>query len=147
MASASAAVFSVFFGRLGDRTGHRRIVILGSFLGFLSFLLQGVVTSGWQFLALQVLAGIAHGGVVTGVSALLARYTACGEEGAVYGLDNSINSGARAVAPMVGVAIAMWLGLRAVFGAAALFYLAAALLALRALPRTVACEPPDETIR
>lgn len=139
-ASASAAVFSVFFGRLGDRTGHRRIVIAGSFLGFLSFLLQGVVTSGWQFLVLQVFAGIAHGGVVTGVSALLARYTACGEEGAVYGLDNSINSGARAVAPMVGVSIAMWLGMRAVFGAAALFYLAAALLALRALPRAVACE-------
>ncbi|MCU0560936.1 MAG: MFS transporter [Desulfobacterales bacterium] len=139
-ASASAAVFSVFFGRLGDRTGHRRIVIAGSLVGFLSFLLQGVVTSGWQFLALQVLAGIAHGGVVTGVSALLARYTACGDEGAVYGLDNSINSGARAVAPMVGVAIAMGLGMRAVFGAASLFYLAAAFLALRALPRTVACD-------
>ncbi len=146
-ASASAAVFSVFLGRLGDRTGHRRIVILGSFLGFLSFLLQGVVTSGWQFLVLQVFAGIAHGGVVTGVSALLARYTACGEEGAVYGLDNSINSGARAVAPMIGVAIAIWLGLRAVFGAAALFYLAAAVLALRALPRVATCEKSDHTIR
>jgi DHA1 family multidrug resistance protein-like MFS transporter len=146
-ASASAAVFSVFFGRLGDRTGHRRIVIAGSLLGFLSFLLQGIVTSGWQFLLLQVFAGIAHGGVVTGVSALLARYTACGEEGAVYGLDNSINSGARAVAPMVGVAIAMWLGLRAVFGAAALFYLAAAVLALRALPRAAACGRPEETGR
>ncbi|MFO7709966.1 MAG: MFS transporter [Desulfobacterales bacterium] len=149
LASASAAVFSVFFGRLGDRAGHRRIVVLCSFLGFLSFLLQGVATSGWQFLVLQLFAGIAHGGVVTGVSALLARYTACGDEGAVYGLDNSINSGARAVAPMVGVSIAVWLGMRAVFGAAALFYLVAALLALRALPRAVTCDPPrqDDPVR
>ncbi|RPJ74029.1 MAG: MFS transporter [Desulfobacteraceae bacterium] len=138
-ASASAAVFSVFFGRLGDRTGHRPIVILASLLGFLSFTFQSLATSGWMFLLLQVFAGIAHGGVVTGVSALLARYTACGEEGAVYGLDNSINSGARTLAPMLGVSIGLWLGLRAVFGAAALFYLAAAFLALRALPRSVAC--------
>jgi DHA1 family multidrug resistance protein-like MFS transporter len=146
-ASVSAAVCAVFFGRLGDRTGHRPVVIWASLLGVLSFFLQSVVTSAWQFLALQVIAGIAHGGVVTGVSALLARYTACGEEGAVYGLDNSINSGARTVAPMIGVSIALWLGLRAVFGAAALFYLAAALLALRALPRTVTCGKPGATNR
>ncbi len=141
-ASASAAVFSVFFGRLGDRTGHRPIVILAAFLGFLAFMLQSFATSGWMFLVLQVFAGIAHGGIVTGVSALLARYTACGEEGAVYGLDNSINSGARTIAPMLGVSIALWLGLRAVFGAAALLYLATAFLALRALPRSAACAPP-----
>jgi DHA1 family multidrug resistance protein-like MFS transporter len=96
-----------------------------------------MATSAWYFLFLQVAAGIAHGGVITGVSALLARYTVCGEEGAVYGLDNSINAGARALAPMIGVSVAIWLGLRAVFSAAALLYLVAALLALRGLPRTI----------
>jgi hypothetical protein len=35
---------------------------------------------------------------------------------------------------MVGAAIAMWLGFRAVFGAAAIFYLTAAALALWGLP-------------
>jgi predicted MFS family arabinose efflux permease len=43
---------------------------------------------------------------------------------------------------MLGVTIGLWLGLRAVFGAAALLYLAAALLALRALPRSATCTPP-----
>jgi len=140
-AAAAAAVFSVFFGRLGDRTGHRQIVIACALAGSFSFFLQVWVGSGWQFLALHLLAGIAHGGIVTGVSALLARYTRCGEEGAVYGLDNSINSGARALAPMIGVSIAMWLGLRAVFGAIALLYLTAASLALWRLPRVVTCRP------
>jgi DHA1 family multidrug resistance protein-like MFS transporter len=139
-------VFAVVFGRLGDRTGHRWIVIICSALGFVSFLLQSVATSAWHFLFLQVAAGMAHGGVITGVSALLARYTVCGEEGAVYGLDNSINAGARALAPMIGVSIAIWLGLRAVFSAAALLYLMAALLALRALPRSVAPCRPDVTV-
>jgi DHA1 family multidrug resistance protein-like MFS transporter len=137
-ASAAAAAFSVFFGRMGDRTGQRRVVIGCSLAGFTAFLLQVWAGSGWQFILLQVLAGIAHGGIITGVSALLARYTQCGEEGAVYGLDNSINSGARALAPMIGVSVAMWLGLRAVFGAISLLYLTAAVLALWGLPRAVA---------
>jgi DHA1 family multidrug resistance protein-like MFS transporter len=145
-AAAAAAVFAVVFGRLGDRIGHRWIVITCSLLGCGSFLLQSMATGAWYFLFLQVVAGIAHGGVITGVSALLARYTVCGEEGAVYGLDNSINAGARALAPMIGVSVAMWLGLRAVFSAAALLYLVAALLALRGLPRTVVrCKPGTVT--
>jgi DHA1 family multidrug resistance protein-like MFS transporter len=146
-ASTAAAVFSVFFGRLGDRTGHRLIVIACALTGFFSFFLQAWVGSGWQFLALQLLAGIAHGGIVTGVTALLARYTSCGEEGAVYGLDNSINSGARALAPMIGVSIAMWLGLRAVFGAISLLYLTAAALAFWRLPQAVICRAPERETR
>jgi len=141
-ASAAAAVFSVFFGRLGDRTGQRRVVIACALTGFISFLLQVWAGSGWQFMALQVLAGIAHGGIITGVGALLACYTQSGEEGAVYGLDNSINSGARALAPMIGVSIAMWLGFRAVFGAISLLYLTAAMLALWGLPRSAICRNP-----
>lgn len=142
-ASAAAAVFSIFFGRLGDRTGHRQIVIACALAGFFSFFLQAWASSGWQFLGLHLVAGAAHGGIVTGVSALLARYSRCGEEGAVYGLDNSINSGARALAPMLGVSIAMWLGLRAVFGSISLLYLGAAGLALWRLPRTTTCRVPE----
>ncbi|HEX5682284.1 MAG TPA: MFS transporter [Desulfobacterales bacterium] len=145
-AAAAAAVFAVAFGRLGDRIGHRSIVITCCLLGCGSFLLQSMATGAWYFLFLQVAAGIAHGGVITGVSALLARYTECGEEGAVYGLDNSINAGARALAPMIGVSVAMWLGLRAVFSTAALLYLIAALLAIRGLPHTVARCKPDGTV-
>lgn len=136
-AAAAAAVFGVFIGRAGDRTGHRRILILSALAGFAAFLLQGWVTQGWQFLLLQVGAGIAHGGIITGVGALLARYTLHGEEGAVYGLDNSINSGARALAPMVGVTVAIWFGYRAVFASISLLYLAAALAAVWGLPRAL----------
>jgi DHA1 family multidrug resistance protein-like MFS transporter len=86
-------------------------------------------------LLLQVLAGAALGGIVPGISALLAHYTPCGSEGAVYGLDNSVTSGARTVGPLVGVAIATWLGYRAVFVTAAVLYLIPAFLAVRHLPR------------
>jgi predicted MFS family arabinose efflux permease len=39
------------------------------------------------------------------------------------------------IGPLLGVGISAWLGVRMVFGTAALLYLAAGLLALRGLPR------------
>jgi DHA1 family multidrug resistance protein-like MFS transporter len=130
IASAATAIFAVFLGRLGDRAGHRRILIACSLCCCVFFLLQAIVNNGWQLLALQAFTGAALGGIIPGISALLANYTRQGDEGAIYGLDNSIVSGARAVGPMLGVSVAIWLGLRAVFASAALLYLAAAMLAL-----------------
>jgi DHA1 family multidrug resistance protein-like MFS transporter len=133
--SAATAIFSIYLGRLGDRSGYRRIVIIGLLVTAFLFLLQAVVTAGWQLLGLQVLYGVALGGIVPGISALLAVFSRQGDEGAVYGLDNAINSGARMIGPLLGVGISAWLGVRMVFGTAALFYLIAALLAAWGLPQ------------
>jgi DHA1 family multidrug resistance protein-like MFS transporter len=135
LSSAATAIFSVYLGRMGDRSGYRRIVIFGLMAAFVLFLLQAAVTAGWHLLGLQMLYGIALGGIVPGISALLAVYARPGDEGAVYGLDNAITSGARMIGPLLGVAISAWFGIRMVFGAAALFYLAAGLLAVRRLPQ------------
>jgi DHA1 family multidrug resistance protein-like MFS transporter len=135
LASAATASFAVFLGRLGDRIGHRRILIACSLACCVLFLLQSLAVRGWQLLVLQAFTGAALGGIVPGVSALLAQYSRVGDEGAVYGLDNSIVSAARVVGPMLGVSIAMGLGLRAVFVAGALVYLGAATLAVLGLPR------------
>jgi MFS transporter, DHA1 family, multidrug resistance protein len=129
-ASAATAVFSIVFGRLGDRRGHHQIVIFCLLLSSLSFAVQSFVTVGWQLLWLQILYGTALGGTVTGISALLANATEEGDEGFVYGLDNSVNSGARMVGPMLGVTISGWLGIRMVFGTAAVLYLLAGMLAV-----------------
>jgi DHA1 family multidrug resistance protein-like MFS transporter len=134
-AAATTTLSAVYLGRLGDRIGHRRILMLTMLLAALLYLPQSLVTQAWQLLALQALVGVAMGGIVPAISALLARYTREGEEGAVYGLDNSINSGARAAAPLLGAAVAVWFGLRATFAATALILLGAGLLAARGLPR------------
>ena len=136
LASGATAAFAVILGRLGDRIGHRRILITCSLFCFVFFALQSLADSGWQLLVLQTLTGASLGGIVPGISALLAKSTRHGDEGAVYGLDNSIVSGARVVGPLLGAGIAVGFGLRAVFTAAALLYLVAALLAAAVLPRT-----------
>jgi MFS transporter, DHA1 family, multidrug resistance protein len=126
----AVTVSGVYLGRLGDRIGHR-LVFTGSCLGaFLLYLPQAFVTTGWQLLFLQALTGLALGGVVPSISALLARLTSPGSEGAVYGLDNSIVSGSRSIAPLISSVVAASLGLRAVFPTVAALFLFAALLAI-----------------
>jgi DHA1 family multidrug resistance protein-like MFS transporter len=135
VASATTTISAVYLGRLGDRIGHRRILITGAILAALLYFPQSLVTSGWQLLVFQALVGIAIGGIVPATSALLSRYTQMGEEGAVYGLDNSIAAGSRAVAPLFGASVAMGFGLRATFVATALTYLITGILASVGLPK------------
>ena len=133
-ASAAATFTGLSLGRLGDRIGHRRILVVCTLAAGGFFLPQAMVTEPWQLLTLYTLAGAGIGGIVPAISALLAGFTIHGREGAVYGLDNSVSSAARVLAPMVGVAVASWLGLRATFIATGLIYFTATVLALRALP-------------
>jgi DHA1 family multidrug resistance protein-like MFS transporter len=124
-AALATTVSAIYLGRLGDRVGHRRILITSALLAALFYLPQSLVTAGWQLLVLQALVGVCMGGLLPSISALLARYSEPGEEGAVYGLEHSITSAARAVAPLLGAAVAGWFGLRATFVAAAFIYLVA----------------------
>lgn len=135
VSSAATTLSAVYLGRLGDRIGHRRIVILSAFAAALLYLPQSMVNNAFQLLVLQGLVGVALGGIIPAISALLAKFTRGGEEGAVYGLDNSINAGARSIAPLVGAVVAQTYGLRATFLATGCLFFAAGLLALWRLPQ------------
>jgi DHA1 family multidrug resistance protein-like MFS transporter len=133
--SAAMTGGALALGRLGDRIGHRRIVIVGMLAASALYWLQSFVTSGWQLLMFHALAGIALGGIVPSISALLVIQTQEGSEGSVFGLDHAVNAGARAAAPMMGAGVALWFGLRATFVAAGLMFLFAAVAAMRSWPR------------
>jgi DHA1 family multidrug resistance protein-like MFS transporter len=135
VSSATTTISAVYLGRLGDRLGQRRILIVCTLIAALLYLPQSMVTAAWQILVLQALVGIALGGIIPAISALLARLTKPGEEGAVYGLDNSINAGARSVAPLLGAAIAAAFSLRATFAATALLFFSMGLLVIWRIPR------------
>ncbi|HSV85974.1 MAG TPA: MFS transporter [Levilinea sp.] len=141
VSSATTTASAIYMGRLGDRTGHRRIIILCSLAASLFYLVHWRVTAPWQLLVLQALVGIAVGGIGPSISALLARFTYPGQEGAVFGLDNSITSGARSVAPVIGAALAYALSLRTVFLAAAALYIGLGLVASRRLPSETSLSP------
>lgn len=129
-----SAVSAVLWGKLGDRIGHERVLVMCALLSGLAYFPQSLVQEAWELLALQAVFGLALGGTLPSTSALLAAYTAQGEEGSVYGLDSSVVSGSRAVAPLLGAAVAQGFGLRATFTATGILFLAMGLLGLRALP-------------
>ena len=108
-------VSSIYLGRLGDRVGHRIVVLTSVLLVAILYFPQSIVTESWQLLVLLALVGAAMGGVLPTISALMAGFSEPGEAGAVYGLDNSVTAAARSIAPLLGSAVALWVGLRGAF--------------------------------
>ena len=136
ISSGATTLSAIFLGKLGDRIGHRKVLISSAAAAGLLYLPQYFVTQGWHILTLQALAGVALGGVLPTISALLACYTDSGEEGTVYGLDNSINAAGRAVAPLIGGLVASWFSYRSTFIATSLILILAVLAASSLLPKT-----------
>lgn len=134
VSSFTLIISSGFLGRLGDRIGHRNVLLACAAAATLLYIPQIFVTDIWQLLILQGLTGFAIGGIVSAPAALLARYTKPGEEGSVYGLDNSVVAGARAIAPLIGSTVIGFVGLRGVFGATALFFAGVVIIAYFLLP-------------
>jgi DHA1 family multidrug resistance protein-like MFS transporter len=94
---------------------------------------------------LQALQGFAAGGLIPSLSSLMNLWAPAGSQGAIYGMDTSVNAGARSLAPMVGAAVAVWFGLRGVFGATTFVYLGIVLLALYVLRRRAEAQLPLES--
>ena len=120
---------AVWFGRLGDRVGHPRILLFGAVLGVLLYIPQPFVTTAWQLVVLQALTGLVQGAMVPAIGALMNLRTPADSKGAAYGLDNSVNAGGRMIAPMLGAGIAVWFGLRGVFALTGLVYVGSVLVA------------------
>ena len=134
VSSGAGTLSATVLGRLGDRVGHRRILISCATLAALAYLPQYWVSAVWQLLILQALVGAAAGGVMPVLSALLNHYTTPGEEGAAFGFDNSVTALSRAVAPMLGAALVLIGGYRILFIAGAGLLGLTALLAYWKLP-------------
>ncbi len=133
--SATMTLSAIYLGKLGDRIGHRMILIVSLITLAIFYFPQAYVDEAWQILIFQSLSGISMGGILPSIGALLAKLTVQGEEGTVYGLSNSLRAGARSVAPLLGAGIATWFSNQATFVFAAGFYLLAGILAAIRLPR------------
>jgi DHA1 family multidrug resistance protein-like MFS transporter len=133
LASFTAAVSGVWLGRVGDRIGHSKVLILSAVAAALLYAPQPFVTSVWQLVILQSLLGFAAGGLIPSLSSLMNLWAPAGNQGAVYGLDTSVQAAARSVAPMIGAAVAVWFGLRGVFGASTVVYVAIVTLSVYVL--------------
>ena len=141
-AALTGAISAVWLGRLGDKVGHNRVLLVSAVAATLCYAPQPFVTAAWQLVILQALAGFAVGGMLPAISALMNLWAPAGNQGATYGLDTSINAAARSIAPMMAAAVASWIGLRGVFGAGALVYALIVVLILHMLRTTAGKQQP-----
>ncbi|MGL4608448.1 MAG: MFS transporter [Trueperaceae bacterium] len=134
LSSAAGTVTSFLLGPLGDKYGHKLVLSICAVLTTLLYIAQIWTTDVWMFIVLQTLTGAAAGGIMPVLSALLNLYITQGEEGAAYGLDNSVSSLSRAVAPMLGAVVMFLGGFKGLFFTAALLFTLTAVLAFWKLP-------------
>ncbi len=104
-ASFAGTISGVSLGRLGDRVGHKRVLVASALATALFYAPMALVTGVWQLVVLNVVVGFAVGGVLPAVSAMLARFTDPAMSGSVYGLDNSVGAASRAIAPLLAGAV------------------------------------------
>jgi DHA1 family multidrug resistance protein-like MFS transporter len=110
VAAATFTISAVALGDLGDRIGHRRVLIVSAAMAAACYAPMAFVQNGMQLLILNALAGFAFGGVQPSLSAMLNVVTEKSDVGSAFGLDNAVGAASRAVAPIVGVGLAALLG-------------------------------------
>ena len=124
----TGSISAVWLGRMGDRIGHVRILLLCMLASVCIYIPQALVDATWQLILLQAFAGFAYGGIQPSVGALMNLQMPAGSQGATYGVDAGITAAGRSVAPLLAALVAMWLGIRSVFILAAGIYALAAIV-------------------
>jgi DHA1 family multidrug resistance protein-like MFS transporter len=111
----TSAISSVFLGRLGDKRGHRKILLICMVGSGLVYLPMAASQHPWQLIALEALFGVFAGGTIPAANALIANLTAPERRGAVYGMVAAAASVGGFLGPLLGAGVAAGYGFRATF--------------------------------
>ena len=130
----TSAVSAVVCGRLSDKVGHRRILVISSLAAALLYFPQAAVGNVWELLILRGLMGLCFGGIVPAANALIADKVPERKKGAAFGLVSGMSSLGSAGGPIIGSVIAAVFTTRVVFILTALTLLAASLWIKLVLP-------------
>ncbi len=112
---AASAVSALMLGRLGDRVGHSKVLVVCLAGAAVTYFPQALVSQVWQLLVLRMLLGVALGGLMPSANALLAGLVPRERRGSIFGLTASSTAMANAVGPISGALIATQLGMRTIF--------------------------------
>ena len=102
-------------GKFADRIGHSTVIILALTVSALLLIPQAFVTAGWQLIALRFLMGLALGGLLPCIAAVVRHNVPDHFAGTVLGYSISSQFAGQVVGPLVGGFIGGHVGMRAVF--------------------------------
>jgi MFS family permease len=116
----SAAAFgsllsSSHLGKLADRVGHWRIIIVCLAVSALLLIPQAFVTSGWQLIMLRFLMGLSLGGLLPCIASVIRHNVPDTVTGSMLGYSVSAQYAGQVIGPLAGGFIGGHIGMRAVF--------------------------------
>jgi DHA1 family multidrug resistance protein-like MFS transporter len=111
----TSAISSIYLGRLGDKRGHFRILLLSAIGAGLIYLPMAAAQQPWHLIVLQAIFGLFAGGLIPAANALIASHTDDSRRGVVFGFMNTAGSVGGFAGPLAGAALANVFGIRATF--------------------------------
>jgi DHA1 family multidrug resistance protein-like MFS transporter len=112
---AAGAVSAVMVGRLSDRLGHKRVLVLCTALAGVLCVPQFFAASVGQLLVMRVLFGLGAGGMIPAMNALVATVVPRHGFGRAYGFTATASALGWGIGPMLGGLAASAFGLRIPF--------------------------------
>ncbi|WP_226037206.1 MFS transporter [Aquibacillus saliphilus] len=103
------------WGKLSDRVGYIKILILLLFMAAIFYFPGGFVTNIWQLVILRFLLGVSIGGIIPVRMAYIRQAAPIAMQGEVLGYNTSIRFFGNIIGPIMGGAIAGYYGFTAVF--------------------------------
>lgn len=93
-------------GRVGDRIGTDRILIIGFILAISVYVPMDFVTNVWQLIGLRFIIGVANAAMLPAVQAILAKNTPPQVTGRVFSWNQSFQAMGNVAGPMIGSVVA-----------------------------------------
>lgn len=119
LAMSAAALGSILsssrLGRIGDKVGHHRVVVSALVAAAILLIPQAFVTEGWQLVVLRFLMGVALGGLLPCIGAIIRHHVPEGIAGAVLGYSVSAQYAGQVAGPLAGGVVGGHFGMPWVF--------------------------------
>ncbi|MGP1471827.1 MAG: MFS transporter [Schwartzia sp. (in: firmicutes)] len=135
----AGAIAAPLWGWLGQRRGFFSMMIVALTLAGAAILLQGTMGTLYPFALCQFICGLFFCGIQPSINALLADHTAANVKGRLFGLMFAAQQGGSIAGPILGGAVATYLGMHYVFYTAGFILLSMAVIlrfaGWRLLPR------------
>jgi DHA1 family multidrug resistance protein-like MFS transporter len=116
-------------GKLADRIGHWPVIAGALAIAGLLLIPQAFVTASWQLIGLRFLMGVALGGLLPCIAAVIRHSVPDSAAGSILGLSTSSQFIGQVVGPILGGFVGGHIGMRAVFLGTCVLLLAGAAFA------------------
>ena len=103
------------FGRIGDRIGTNRMIMIGFALAFIFMLPTGFVTAVWQLIILRFMIGISDATMLPAVQTMLSKSTPREITSRIFAYNQSFQSLGAVAGPMLGTLVATYFDYNGIF--------------------------------